>query len=185
METVVGILGLALLFWFVYALFKLEEAVYWHENPSRTKAFGYFLLGMFVVGSMSPDASETGDSTSADAQTESTVDKQSNTSSETESTGDEETSSCKRKAGVYAGDYTARMPSGTEEGDSGFVLGPDCEYVFSMDGTKTGEGQASPTSEGSFEMENGQVVRINDGIARMTGEGSNYQAVYKMPKVAE
>jgi hypothetical protein len=185
METVVGILGLALLSWFVYALFKPEEAVYWHESPSRTKAFGYLLLGMFVVGSMSPDTSETGGSTNADAQTESTADRQSSTSSETESTGDEKTSSCKRKAGVYAGDYTARMPSGPEEGDAGFVLGPDCEYVLSLNGDKMGEGEASPISEGGFKMENGQVVHINDGIARMREEGSNYRAVYKMPKVAE
>jgi hypothetical protein len=81
MEAFLGLIGLGIILWFVYALFDPEEAVYWHENPSRTKAFGYLLLGIFVIGSMNPDASEstTGDSTSADAQTESSADKQSGT----------------------------------------------------------------------------------------------------------
>jgi hypothetical protein len=75
METFSGLIGLGILSWFVYALFKPARAVYWHENPSRIKAVGYLLLGMFVIGSLNPNAgsSEAGSNSKADAREESTT----------------------------------------------------------------------------------------------------------------
>ncbi|WP_162891572.1 hypothetical protein [Salinibacter ruber] len=171
MEALLGLIGLGVISWFVYALFNPEQAVYWHENPSRMKAFGYLLLGMFVIGSLNPNAgdSEAGDDSSTDAQSESTV--------------SEEASDCQPKAGVYVGSYTGRTPSGPERGDAGLIFGDDCSYKLFMDGSEILTGKASAKSSESFELENGNTVYISNGTAKMEESGSNYQATYEMSKL--
>jgi hypothetical protein len=170
METILGLIGLGILCWFGYSLFKPAEAVYWHENPSRTKAFGYFLLGFFVLGSISPNSRDTEtDESSSDTQAESTV--------------STESPDCESKEGVYAGKYTATTRGGRERGAAGLTLSADCSYTFHMDGSKMGEGQASRKSRGSFELENGNTVRITNNTARMEESGPNHRVKYRMQKV--
>ncbi len=187
METLIGMSGLAALFWFGYALFKPEKAVYWHENPSRTKAFGYLLLVLFVFGSISPDSegsvsekTETGDKPKADAQTETTAEGESSTGTQAESSGENETSGCELKSGEYVGKYTATTPSGPEQGGVFFTLRENCAYKLTMEGDIVGDGKAKPKSKINFELENGNIVRIKDGNASMEEIGINYRATYEM-----
>lgn len=173
MEVFLALLGLGLVAWFAYAVFKPGRAVYWHEEPSRAKAFGYLLLGILTIGSLNPNS------------VDSEADSKSNTDTQSDQTASAEASDCELSAGVYVGSYTATTPSGPERGDVGLILGDDCTYKFSMDGSEMGTGTASPKSSQSFKLENGNTVYISGETARMKESGSNYKVTYEMSKLPD
>jgi hypothetical protein len=90
---------------------------------------------------------------------------------------------CEKKEGVYSGSYLAQAPSGGEKGSASLALDGDCTYGFSMDGSKMGNGKATPLSGGEFELENGTTVRISGSVARMVESKSTYTVKYVMEKV--
>lgn len=186
MTTLWGLLGSAVLCWFVYALFRPGKAVYWHENPSRTKAFGYLLLGMFVIGSMSPNSedSETDDSSSGETRMESTANKQSRASSQTESTGDEKTSrqgpACEEISGVYRGFYETRLD---DRGLGQMIIHSDCEYEVAEDIDEDGEfnvgindksvwssGRLEKSGDDEYILEDGAVITVNGSVVRYSAD---------------
>ena len=54
METVLGLLGLCVLIWFIFGMFKPLKAAPFLKQPSRLKIFGIFLGVFFILGLFAP-----------------------------------------------------------------------------------------------------------------------------------
>jgi hypothetical protein len=127
-EETVGLFSLATLCWFVYALFKPSKAVYWHQNPSRVKAFGYLFAGFLILGAIgsSFEDSTSDESLSANSQTDSAKVAKSDGVNESESGQGE----CSDISGTYTGTYRQEEGLYEVEGDGRFKIEDNCEYEW-------------------------------------------------------